>query len=220
MWTHPDHPIPQHPTPTPVSTMSTQKALYLVEAKGALAVRERDIPTPGPGEILVEIHATALNPVDWKIQAFDFFIKEYPAILGTDAAGIVKAVGEGVTNLAVGDKVYVFRCCLPVVTKRLMIFRLHQGYFNNRNATFQQYTIVPAEIAAKIPDNITFDQASTIPLTLATAAIALYSPKPAGFGLEFAWEESGRGKYAGQPILVIGGASSVGQHGKPRSLRS
>ena len=92
--------------------MSTQKALYLVEAKGALAVRERDIPTPGPGEILVEIHATALNPVDWKIQAFDFFIKEYPAILGTDAAGIVKAVGEGVTNLAVGDKVYVFRCCL------------------------------------------------------------------------------------------------------------
>lgn len=87
--------------------MSTQKALYLVEAKGALAVRERDIPTPGPGEILVEIHATALNPVDWKIQAFDFFIKEYPAILGTDAAGIVKAVGEGVTNLAVGDKVYV-----------------------------------------------------------------------------------------------------------------
>ena len=121
--------------------MSTQKALYLVEAKGALAVRERDIPTPGPGEILVEIHATALNPVDWKIQAFDFFIKEYPTILGTDAAGIVKAVGEGVTNLAVGDKVYVAVLLLCDGEADLgSVFRLHQGYFNTRNATFQQYT--------------------------------------------------------------------------------
>lgn len=99
------------------------------------------------------------------------------------------------------------------------IFRLYEGYFDNQNATFQQYGIVPAEIAAKIPDNITFDQASTIPLTLATAALALYNPRPAGVGLEFAWEESGRGRYAGQPILVIGGASSVGQHGTLPFLR-
>ena len=87
--------------------MSVQKALYLVEAKGALEVRERDIPAPGPGEILVEVYATGLNPVDWKIQTLGIFLKKFPAILGTDAAGIVKAVGEGVTTLAVGDKVFV-----------------------------------------------------------------------------------------------------------------
>ena len=91
--------------------MSTQKALYLVEAKGALAVRQREIPTPGEGEVLVEIHATALNPIDWKIQAFDVIITEYPTILGLDAAGIVKAIGASVTNLAVGDRVYVYRVC-------------------------------------------------------------------------------------------------------------
>jgi hypothetical protein len=90
------------------TTMSTQqKALYLVEPQGDFEVRSRDIQEPGPGEVLVEIHATALNPVDWKIQAYNLFIKDYPTILGTDSAGIVKKVGEGVTNVAVGDKVCV-----------------------------------------------------------------------------------------------------------------
>lgn len=181
-------------TVTTTTVMSTQKALYLLEPKGKFAVQERDVQEPGPGEVLVEIHATALNPVDWKIQAFDFFIKDYPAVLGTDAAGIVKKVGAGVTNVAVGDKV------------------LHQGYFDNRRATFQQYTVVPAEIVAKIPPNLSFDQASTIPLTLATAALGLYNTKPAGLGLAAPWEADGRGKYAGEPIIVIGGSSAVGQH--------
>lgn len=173
--------------------MSAQKALFLVDPAGTLAVREYPVPTPGPGEILVEIHAAALNPVDWKMEESKL-VKAYPAVIGIDAAGIVHALGEGVTGLVVGDKV------------------LHQGFFTSRNASFQQYAVVPAELAAKIPDNITFDQAATIPMSLATAALALYNPKPAGVGLEFAWEESGRGKYAGQPFLVIGGASSVGQH--------
>ena len=87
-------------------TMSTkQKALFLLTPKGQLAVQEKDIPEPGPGEVVVQIYATALNPVDWKIKEYDFFIKEYPAILGTDAAGVVAKVGEGVTNVVVGDKV-------------------------------------------------------------------------------------------------------------------
>ena len=85
-----------------------QKALFLLEAKGAFAVQQKDIPKPGPGELVVEVLATSLNPVDWKIQETGFFIKDYPAILGQDVAGIVKEVGEGVTEFAVGDKVYVF----------------------------------------------------------------------------------------------------------------
>lgn len=91
------------------TTMSQQKALYLVEPKGNFEVREKDIQEPGPGEVVVEIHATALNPVDWKIQAYNFFITDYPTILGTDAAGVVEKAGEGVSNVAVGDKV----CVLP-----------------------------------------------------------------------------------------------------------
>ncbi|KAI0692524.1 GroES-like protein [Cytidiella melzeri] len=169
--------------------MSTQKALLLLEKQGSYAVRDIEVYKPGPGELLVEIKATALNPVDWKIQSSGYFLTDYPAILGTDAAGVVKEVGEGVTGFAVGDKV------------------LYQGYFTNPKATFQQYSIVPAEITAKIPSNISFEQASTVPLVLATAAFGLYSKKvaPPGRG------EGGRGKYSGQPILVIGGSSAVGQ---------
>jgi NADPH:quinone reductase-like Zn-dependent oxidoreductase len=68
----------------------------------------------------------------------------------------------------------------------------------------------------QIPDNLTFDQAATIPLTLATAGLGLYNKKQqpnGGLALYPPWAEGGRGKYAGQPILVIGGSSSVGQHG-------
>ena len=82
-----------------------QKSLLLLEPKGSFEIRETDIPTPGPGELLVEVHATALNPVDWKIQQFGIAIEAYPAVLGTDSAGIVKAVGEGVTEFVLGDKV-------------------------------------------------------------------------------------------------------------------
>ncbi len=95
-------------------------------------------------------------------------------------------------------------------------YSLYQGYFDDRRAAFQQYAVVPAEIAAKIPENITFDQASTIPLTLATAALGLYNQKLSPYGgaaLTAPWLDGGRGKYAGQPILVIGGSSSVGQQG-------
>ncbi|KIP06232.1 hypothetical protein PHLGIDRAFT_24661 [Phlebiopsis gigantea 11061_1 CR5-6] len=176
-----------------------QKALYLQSRLGSFALGTAEIPTPEAGELLVEIHATALNPVDWKIQDHDIvgLIKEYPAVLGTDSAGVVKAIGEGVTNFAVGDRV------------------VHQGFFENRRATFQQYTIVSEKLAAKIPPNLTFDQAATIPLTTATAALALYKEHTEpliGAGLSPPWDEGGRGKYADQPIFVLGGSTSVGQH--------
>jgi NADPH:quinone reductase-like Zn-dependent oxidoreductase len=69
----------------------------------------------------------------------------------------------------------------------------------------------------QIPDNLSFDEACTIPLGLATAACGLYqnkSDRGGDAGLVPPWEEGGAGKYTGQPILVIGGASSVGQFGE------
>ena len=88
--------------------MAEQKALFLeTPGNGEWKVRSRNIQKPGPGEVLVKIHATALNPVDWKIQSYGLFFTEFPAILGIDSAGIVKEVGEGVTGFAVGDRVYV-----------------------------------------------------------------------------------------------------------------
>lgn len=88
--------------------MPTHKALYLLEKHGEFAVRDVETYKPGPGELLVEAKAIGLNPLDWKIQEVGLFVTEYPAILGYDAAGIVKEVGDGVDGFVVGDRVYVF----------------------------------------------------------------------------------------------------------------
>ncbi|KAI8999071.1 GroES-like protein [Trametes punicea] len=179
-----------------MSIPKTQKALILPEKQGQWKLTELPVPTPGPKEVLVKITAAALNPVDWKIQTFGALVKDYPFVSGTDGAGIVQEVGSEVTNVAKGDKI------------------LFQGWFTNPYATFQQYCIVPAEITAKIPDNITFDQAASVPLGLATVVTGLYNHHPDGKSVSFPapWEERGTTKFAGKPALILGGSSSVGQY--------
>ncbi|KAH8112705.1 GroES-like protein [Phellopilus nigrolimitatus] len=177
--------------------MAQQKALFLqTPVNGEWFVGPRAVPKAGAGELVVKIHATALNPVDWKIRTYNYFITEYPAILGTDSSGTVEEVGEGVQGFAKGDRV------------------VHQGFFTNDKATFQQYTIVPAEITAKLPPNISFDQAASIPLGLATAAVGLYEARVAkGLArLTPPWEAGGAGAYSGKPLVVFGGSTSVGQY--------
>lgn len=72
-------------------------------------VQEPD-PEPGPGEVRVRVHAAALNPVDWKIFTGTAAATSRglvpPMGVGNDVAGVVDAVGEGVTHLAVGDRVF------------------------------------------------------------------------------------------------------------------
>lgn len=86
-----------------------QKALLLTgklsEPSGRFKVGSIDIPEPGLGFVLIEVHATALNVMDWKRTEFGLFVKEWPVILGFDAAGVVKKVGEGVVSIAIGDRV-------------------------------------------------------------------------------------------------------------------
>ncbi|GJE88772.1 zinc-binding alcohol dehydrogenase family protein [Phanerochaete sordida] len=174
-----------------------QKALLLDKPAGKLTVGLIDIPGPLPGFVVVEVRAAALNPLDWIMRDTGMFVDQWPAILGNDAAGVVTAVGEGVTNLAVGDRV------------------LHAGSLTEpRMSTFRQYTVIRAEFAAKVPENVSFDEAATIPSTLATAVLGMYGPKRrpnGGIALTPPWEEGGRGKYAGEPFIVVGGASCVGQ---------
>ncbi len=64
------------------------------------------IPNPGPGEIRIKILSSSLNPVDWKIQKHGIFLDEFPAILGSDIAGEVEALGQGVKEFSIGDRVY------------------------------------------------------------------------------------------------------------------
>lgn len=84
-----------------------QKALLLESKQGRFVISERDVPTPAKGQLLVKIHAAALNPVDYKIQQTGVFIENYPAVLGVDIAGVVEQVGVGAQGFAKGDRVYV-----------------------------------------------------------------------------------------------------------------
>ena len=115
---------------------------------------------------------------------------------------------------------------------------LAQGIIgNNVSSTFQQYTVLNADVTAKastlacncffakrtqlicafaqIPDNLSFDQAATVPLGLATAAVGLYHEenKNGSAALYPPWKDGGLGKYTNEPIFILGGASSVGQYG-------
>lgn len=84
----------------------THKALVLPEKFGQFVVADFPREAPGPGEILIKVQSAALNPVDWKIQKWDVLIDGYPAVLGSDIAGDVVEVGEGVTDFKKGDKVW------------------------------------------------------------------------------------------------------------------
>ena len=86
--------------------MVDQKALFLeAPINGEWRVETRSIPKPPPGELLIKIHATGLNPVDWMVRDYNIIIKDYPAILGAEAAGTVEEVGEGVHGFQKGDRV-------------------------------------------------------------------------------------------------------------------
>ena len=75
---------------TTMSTPTQQKALFLQAKRGDFAVGTREVPKPGPGDILVQNTAVGINALEWKIQAFGIFVENYPAILGLDAAGVVE----------------------------------------------------------------------------------------------------------------------------------
>ncbi|KAJ2929659.1 hypothetical protein H1R20_g7448, partial [Candolleomyces eurysporus] len=179
---------------TPTST-ATQKALFLTKASGDFIVSNAPIYKPGKDEVLVKIHAAALNPADWKVVTrFSHFLTDFPTVLGTDIAGEVVELGEGVTGFAIGDRV------------------LFQGLYNdNSHAGFQQYTTADVKTLAKIPSGISYDEAASVPLALTTAWVGFYNENPNGLGFDAPTNAAARGKYSDTPIIVIGGASSVGQ---------
>ncbi|KAG6840149.1 hypothetical protein C0991_008586, partial [Blastosporella zonata] len=172
---------------------ATQKALFLDNKLGPFTLRERPVPKPGPGQLLVKIETTALNPVDWKIQKYGIFLQEsdYPALVGTDIAGVVEEIGEGASGFAKGDRVH--------------------GAWANDLAGYQQYTLTYAVTTAKIPSHISFDEAATLPVAITATVAGYYLSQPHGAGLTHPFDPSNQRKYAGKPLVILGGATSVGQ---------
>src|SRR5438045_9251957 len=76
---------------------------------GVLKLEDVPDPKPGSGQVLVQVKAIGVNPVDTYIRAGKYGPREFPFTPGFDAAGIVESVGPGVTRFKAGDRVYVSR---------------------------------------------------------------------------------------------------------------
>ncbi|KAM0555851.1 hypothetical protein ACHAPJ_006250 [Fusarium lateritium] len=174
--------------------MPSNTAAWLVAAKTSpLEVKEAPLTQPGEGHILVKNSAVAVNPVDVANQYVGIFIapSQYPVILGEDVAGTVEAVGSGVNNFKPGDRVLGYATSLASK--------------DNANSAFQQYTVIRAECASKIPDDLPFEKAAALPLSLATAGWALFGGATLSMKYPSLTPES-----TGETVLIWGGSSSVG----------
>ncbi|CAG7953846.1 unnamed protein product [Penicillium salamii] len=173
--------------------MAENQAAWLTEAEAyPFAVNDAPKPIPGPGEIVIKNAAVAINPVDWKIQTHGGYLNTYPFILGEDAAGVVEAVGSGVTRFIKGQRVIAH--CHGLVTR------------NPANSSFQLYPVVTEALAAPIPDSLSFEQAVVLPLAISTASAGLFQKDYLNLPLP----SSSKAEPTGQTILIWGGASSVG----------
>ncbi|HXW14500.1 MAG TPA: NADP-dependent oxidoreductase [Terriglobia bacterium] len=144
-----------------------------------------DVPVPklGPNGVLVQIHASSVNPVDWKLRKgllSPIWSLRFPVIWGCDCSGVVSAVGSAVTLFKPGDEVYGFK---------------HGKVGETYRGTYCEYAVLPEKTLARKPSNLTHEEAAAIPLAAVTAWQAL----------------SNQGKIKpGSRVLVHAGAGGVG----------
>ena len=126
-------------------------------AAEVLAVEELDVPEPGPGQVRVRVTRSAINPTDWKTRAgLTGRDPEEAQVPHQDGAGEVDALGDGVTGLEVGQRVW-----------------LQLAAFGNRFGTAAQYCVLPAERATPLPDDASDDLGACLGVPAVTAAHCL-----------------------------------------------
>jgi NADPH:quinone reductase-like Zn-dependent oxidoreductase len=124
-----------------------------------LRISEVPKPAPLPTEVLVRVHAAGVNPVDYKTRegsGMAHLLGAPPFVLGWDVAGVVEAVGFGVTTLAPGDEVY------------------GMPWFPRAAGGHGEYVTAPARQFARKPASITMEQAAAVPLAGLTAWQTLF----------------------------------------------
>src|SRR6202161_1588915 len=101
-------------------------------------------PVPGPGEVLVRVAASSVNPIDYKRRAGltkDFYPMTFPGLIGVDIAGTVVKIGPGVEGFSVGDQVFAMA-----------------------DNTYAELCVVKAAVLAKVPKGLDLIQAAALPL--------------------------------------------------------
>ena len=151
------------------------------DAVSCLADIDLPDPVPGPLDVVVEVHAVSVNPIDLKMRRAKPRPDGAPRVLGWDAAGIVQAVGADVRGFEMGQRVAYAGALMRA------------GCNSERHA-------VDARLVGHIPDALSFADAAALPLTTLTAWESLFDR----LGLDPG------GRDAGKTLLVIGGAGGVG----------
>ncbi len=150
------------------------KAIVLHEPGGCEQLRLEEVatPSPEPNQILVKLKAAALNRRDILVRSREQFRAAMPLIPGSDGAGVVKAVGPGVTRPHVGDEIVIYPALdwghLEAVPSPN--FRILGG---PDNGTYAEYLCIPAENVFPKPSALTFEEAAAFPLACLTAWRAL-----------------------------------------------
>lgn len=151
-------------------------------ADQVLAYGDMPTPDPAPGEVLVRIHASGINPSDVKLRAGarPGATMAYPRIVPhSDGAGVIEAVGEGVDPTRVGQRVWLWNAC-----------------WQRAFGTAAEYVALPAHQAVPLPEGTSFAEGACLGIPAMTAWYALFRDGP----------------IAGKTVLVTGGAGTVGRY--------
>ncbi len=132
------------------------KAAFIERYGGPGELKYGELPDPvaGPGEVVIDVHAASINAADWKVRAGQYQQAKFPLILGRDFSGVISAVGQGVTDLKVGDA--VFGVCEA-----------------GQEGAYAEKIAVKAAIVAKKPDALSHVNAAALALTGLTALSAI-----------------------------------------------
>ena len=167
------------------------KAIVYTETgdPSVLHLVDREPVPPAPGEVRVRVLVSGVNPTDWKSRrgAGPGQSPPFPEVTpNQDGAGVIDAVGEGVNDLAVGDRVWIYLAG-------------HQ----RPTGTAQEYTNLPAERVVRLPDGVSFDIGASLGVPAMTAHRALTVAEDGPRRLQ-------PGALEGKVVLVAGGAGAVG----------
>lgn len=122
-----------------------------------LVLRDVPEPQPGPTDVLIDVHAAGFNPFDCKLRKGwlqRFYPLAFPHVLGNDFAGVVKAKGPAVWGLEVGDRVYGMQETM-------------------RWGSYAERVAVNAGNVRRMPANLTFEEAASLPMVYETAWMGL-----------------------------------------------
>lgn len=159
------------------------KAILFSEYGPASVLHVAEVPQPTikPNEVLIDVKAVSINPLDWKIRAgylASVFGTQFPKRIGSDLAGVIREVGKDVSNYKPGDEVYGLI-----------------NIFGGQPGSFAEQVALPTSQISDKPKDMTFAEAASVPVVGLTALQGMLNQA---------------GLMAGETVLINGASGGVG----------